>query len=127
MKKSILILMSVFILAACKKEIPGCTDYSADNYSSAATYNDGSCQYSGNLNFWMSTPLNYIDVTVNGSTQTITMYYPAGNVTCGSNGCANFNLPVGSYPYYAEEQGTSTYWSGTATVLQNNCSTLLLY
>jgi hypothetical protein len=71
--------------------------------------------------------MNYIDVTVNGLTQTITVYYPNGGVDCGSAGCANFHLPVGTYNYYAEEQGTFNYWSGQITIPKNGCSSLLLF
>ena len=127
MKYSLYTLLLVAFLTSCKKEIPGCTDYSADNYNSAATDNDGSCQYSGDLTFWMSSQMNYIDVTCNGYTQTITVYYPSGNVTCGSAGCANFHLPVGTYNYYAEEQGTFNYWAASTTVQKNGCKTILLY
>jgi len=33
------------VLSSCKKEVDGCTDSSAMNYSSDATSNDGSCIY----------------------------------------------------------------------------------
>lgn len=118
----------LLLLSSCKKDIPGCTDYSADNYNSNATDNDGSCEYSGDFVFWTSQQFNYIDVTVSGITKSITLYYPSGGVDCGSNGCATFHLPVGSYNYYAEENATfGDWWSGTITVPMNGCSSLLLY
>lgn len=93
-----------------------------------------SCQKSnvnpnGNLTFYMTQPMNTVDVTVNGSTRTITQYYPTGvSGICNSAGCANFVLPAGTYPFSAEESGFfGNTWSGTVTVPANGCQTFLLY
>lgn len=44
MKNTIMsIAAATLLLAACKKEINGCTDYTAKNYSHVATKDDGSC------------------------------------------------------------------------------------
>ena len=41
---SIIFLLSIImVISSCKKEIDGCTDSSAMNYSADATTNDGSC------------------------------------------------------------------------------------
>lgn len=47
MKKVILLIMPVLMigLMSCKKEIYGCTDQTAENYSTFATVNDGSCYH----------------------------------------------------------------------------------
>lgn len=53
MKKSVLLLCAGILLTAtssCKKA--GCTDLKADNYSSKAKTNDGSCLYSEKLIIW---------------------------------------------------------------------------
>ncbi|MEY4141936.1 MAG: hypothetical protein RLZZ68_1027 [Bacteroidota bacterium] len=53
MKKSVLLLCAgIFLtsLSSCKKA--GCTDLKADNYSSKAKTNDGSCLYSEKLIIW---------------------------------------------------------------------------
>lgn len=53
MKKSVLLLCVGILLTAtssCKKA--GCTDLKADNYSSKAKTNDGSCLYSEKLIIW---------------------------------------------------------------------------
>lgn len=130
MKKSITMLMAIAVLigiTACKKDIPGCTDIAATNYDYEATDNDGSCTYNGSAVFWINSAINYVDVTMNGSTKTITLYYPTGGVDCSSPGCAIYTLPTGSYNYYAEEQGSIIdYWSGTITITKNGCTTLLL-
>jgi len=42
------LILSAFVLftcSSCKKEIVGCTDIAADNYSTLANRNDGSCFY----------------------------------------------------------------------------------
>lgn len=39
----IIMLIMIMIVSSCKKEIDGCTDSSAMNYSAEATSNDGSC------------------------------------------------------------------------------------
>lgn len=114
------------ITVACTKT-PGCTDYSADNYNSDAEENDGSCTYSGDCVFWTASQFNYIDVTLNGFSNQISLYYPNGGVDCSSSGCAHFNLPVGTYNYYAEEQGLNgAYWSGSVQIEKKLCKTLLL-
>ena len=45
-----LILFSIIILASCKNK--GCTDITADNFSSSAGKDDGSCVYTGSIVFW---------------------------------------------------------------------------
>ena len=45
MKQTILLFITSFILSSCKKEIYGCTDIVAENYSTLANTNDGSCYY----------------------------------------------------------------------------------
>ncbi|MBI3135379.1 MAG: hypothetical protein HYZ14_11955 [Bacteroidetes bacterium] len=39
------VFAAIFVLLSCKKEIYGCTDTQAANYSTLATSNDGSCFY----------------------------------------------------------------------------------
>ncbi len=114
-------------LNSCKKEIAGCTDSSATNYNVSATDNDGSCQYNGSVTFWINSSMNFVDVTVNGTNKTITVYYPGGGVDCSTSGCATYSLPTGTYSYYAEEQGSLlNYWSGNVTITKNGCATMLL-
>ena len=46
MYKRISLLLIIGILFSCKKDLPiiiGCTDFTALNYNSSATYNDGRC------------------------------------------------------------------------------------
>lgn len=118
-------VIATALTTSCKKE--GCTDPAADNYNSAANDNDGSCEYTGQVSFWMNTGDNYVDVTVAGITSTITTNY-GSNPGCGQNGCANFTLPSGNYNYSAIEDAIffPTSWGGTLTVPKNDCLTLQL-
>lgn len=114
-------------LNSCKKDVFGCTDPSATNYNATATDNDGSCQYNGQVVFWINSPMSYVDVTMNGIDKTITIYYPSGGVECSSSGCAIYTVPTGTYSYYAEEQDALfDYWSGNVTVTKNGCLSVLL-
>jgi len=45
MKFTIFTIDTAFILSSCKKEIYGCTDMTAANYSTLANTSDGSCYY----------------------------------------------------------------------------------
>lgn len=129
MKLRTLFLMTLTAIAliSCKKETPGCTDPVASNYSSAATEDNGTCQYIGNVVFWVNQPMNYVDVTLGEATKTITGYYPSGDVTCTSVGCAHFTLPSGVYTFTAEEQGTFNYYTSTVIVPKGGCNKVLLY
>lgn len=45
----IFLLGNIMIIYSCKKEIDGCTDSSAMNYSADATTNDGSCVFAHDI------------------------------------------------------------------------------
>jgi len=114
-------------ITSCKKEEPkvfGCTDPTSVNYNPSATDDNGTCQYEGNVTFWYNSNGTSATVNVGGKTGYITQYYSTYNPSCGSSGCANFTLPVGSYSYTASS--TWSTWSGTVTVTKNGCSLMLL-
>ena len=114
-------------ITSCKKEEPivfGCTDPSSVNYNPSATDDNGACQYEGNVTFWYNSNITNATVNVGGKTGYITHYYPTYSPSCGSSGCANFTLPVGSYYYTASS--TWLTWSGTVSVTKNGCSLMLL-
>lgn len=130
MKKAITILslLAVVSLSSCKKEeiVKGCTNSSADNYNPDATNDDGSCEYTGSVIFWMSSGDYNVDVTVNGATSTISSNY-SSTPECGSSGCASFTLSSGTYSYHAEEDALfPTTWAGNITVPKGGCQTLKL-
>ena len=129
MKKNLfaLLLLVGVVLSSCSKEatkVFGCTDPTSVNYNPSATDDNGTCEYEGNVTFWYDS--NGTDATVNvaGETGYITSYYPTLDPSCGSSGCANFTLPVGSYSFTASS--TFSNWSGTVTVTKNGCSLMLL-
>lgn len=123
----IISLVFSIIITSCKKEEPkvfGCTDPTSVNYNPSATDDNGTCEYEGNVTFWYNSNGSSATVTVGGETGYISQYYSTYNPSCGSTGCANFTLPVGSYSYFAAS--TWSTWNGTVTVTKNGCSLMLL-
>jgi hypothetical protein len=55
---TLLLLALLFTVSSCKKEVDGCTESSAMNYSSDATSNDGSCIFAYDIaqGVWNITP-----------------------------------------------------------------------
>lgn len=106
MKKFILFIGLGLILAtfnSCKKA--GCTDLKADNYSSKAKTNDGSCTYSEKLIFWQ----NYASTQTWGGSAVLKIYvdgaylgsfatseYIATAPDCASNGQLNKTIDFGN-------------------------------
>lgn len=106
MKKLFLLSLASFALISCKKEIYGCTNINAENYSAIATKDDGSCyileptsvssqvtisSWTQNLNDWKTIiPYSAItsDVLENGSA---VVYKEDGNNVWSS-------LPLTYYP-----------------------------
>ena len=80
-----------------------------------------------NLTIWTATNCspNPITVTVGGKTTAMTEYYPNAPATCGSPGCANFNLAAGTYTYSATNGDTT--WQGSVSVTKNGCTLQQLY
>lgn len=75
----------------------------------------------GNGMFWCQTDLGHgpITVTCSSYTSTINMYY-GSMPSCGSTGCANFNLPVGTYSYTGVASDGYT-WNGSITISNGGC------
>ena len=122
-----LIIFSLFIFSSCTRDVRGCTDPAAVNYNNTATYNDGSCQYSGEVIFWHDENLgSYTTVYIDGYSNQITLFYPGTAPNCGDVGCATFVLPAGNYTYDATTGPGGYSWSGTVTVYANDCSDVLL-
>jgi hypothetical protein len=125
------ILGFLLILASassCKKDVYGCTDFAAYNYNKAATIDNGSCVYSGNVTFFFSSNMANATVIIHGDTGIITGYYSGAPPQCGAVGCANFTLPAGTYTYTA--QSSQKTWGittpDTAVVTENQCALYVL-
>jgi hypothetical protein len=99
-------LVATLLLASCYK----------DNNR----YNNNGASNS-DLTFWMAANCSTspVTVTVDGQTGQISEYFPTTQPTCGAYGCANFNLPAGTFTYTAT--GNDTTWSGSVVVTQNAC------
>ena len=134
-KITLLILFSfslVFFDGCSKKEaapvpvvyVYGCTDPLSSTYNPAANKDDGSCKYTGPATFWYNSNIPSATVVINNQVGYITKYYPDYNPTCGSDGCANFTIPIGTYSFHATSQ--SLTWDGTITITTNHCSPMLL-
>jgi hypothetical protein len=126
----ILLGLAMIVLIAntsCKKEeekIYGCMDPSSSNYNPAANVDNGACEYNGKVTFWYNSDGTDAEVTINGQIGYITSYYPSYDPTCGSSGCANFTLPIGTYSFHAES--TWSTWNGTVSITKNGCKLMLL-
>ncbi len=75
----------------------------------------------GKIVFWVDADLGcgVIDVTINGTTKSITSYYSGSTPSCDDAGCATFELAPGSYNWTAACTGST--WSGTSTVTTEGC------
>lgn len=80
----------------------------------------------GNVTFWVDSAANFTQVTVNGSNAHISAAFPTSTPTCGTSGCANFNLPTGTYSYTAITDASIGY-TGSVTVKNDSCVLVKLY
>jgi hypothetical protein len=89
--------------------------------------NNNNGYYNYNLTFWTAENCspNPITVTVDSQTQQIQEYFPNTPATCGSQGCANFYLPTGTYSYTASNIDTT--WQGSVTVTKGGCTLQQFY
>jgi len=123
MKLLIVFLMAagVLITASSCERIPGCTDIIANNYNEKATVDNGTCQFTGVVSFYLDQYGPNATVTVDSQTATTGTAYPDGLPNCGvGSGCATFTLPAGTHNYTAVSSLSS--WSGTVNINANGCS-----
>lgn len=75
--------------------------------------------------FWIASDLGCGNITVvcNGITRTISSFYGSAP-SCGSSGCATFDLSPGTYSYTAS--CTSKTWNGSITITAGGCSRIQL-
>ena len=135
------ILIGTTLITSCQKE--GCTDRDAENFSSEAKSDDGTCTYESSFVFYYdgTTAQNLID---DGATNLT--FYLDGNIIgsssasvywtnepdCGSNGSITVTKPLGgvknkTYSYRVIDQTGWEYWSGNLNFEANTCTSLELY
>jgi hypothetical protein len=79
----------------------------------------------GNVTFWVDSAANNTRVTISGNTSHISVAFPTSTPTCGTQGCANFTLPTGTYSYTAITS-TNIGYTGSVTV-NDTCTLVKLY
>jgi hypothetical protein len=80
----------------------------------------------GTITFWVDSAANNIKVTLNGGTSRITVSFPTTTPTCGTAGCATFNMPAGTYNYTAITAANVGY-NGSVTVQNDSCALVKLF
>jgi hypothetical protein len=80
----------------------------------------------GNVTFWVDSAANNINVTANNGTAPITVAFPTSTPTCGTSGCANFTLHIGTYTYTAITASNVGY-TGSVTVRKDSCTLVKIY
>jgi hypothetical protein len=116
----------------------GTYTYSATNgdssWSGSVSIAAGTCTFqqltcaTGNVVFWVDSAANNTKVTlnVNSGPAYINTAFPTTTPTCGTTGCANFTLHVGTYTYTAITAANIGY-TGTITVGNDSCTLVRLY
>ena len=118
--KMLIIGFALDAIGSCQR-IHGCTDPYAYNYNPDAQVSNGSCQYG--VTFYFDQNGANASVNIANQSGNVTANFQNGAPNCGAQGCANFYLPVGAYPYTA--QSATTSWSGTLNVTAG-CNVVLL-
>ena len=123
----------------------GCASFSlpAGTYSFVATNGDttwngnvtvnrGACTFqqlycaTGNVTFWVDSAANNMRITMDGGSTNITTAFPTSTPTCGTTGCANFTLHIGTYTYTATTSSNIGY-TGTVHVGKDSCTLVKVY
>lgn len=104
----------------------GCATLRLDAAGNGGGGSGGGGSSTGNAMVWTQVDhsCGNINVTINGTTKTISSYYSSGAPSCGASGCANFTLNPGSYNVTASCSSKS--WNGTVSVTADGCYKLQL-
>ncbi len=134
--KIILVLLAFFtvtLVGSCTKN-KGCMDPYAINYSPDAENDDDSCEYYGNVVFWLNRDpglgnINiYVDDKYKGK---ITMYVGVTNTAggdCYGSGGLTLKLVPGTYNYKAQGQTAKTWTrEGVFKIRGQQCTDVRVY
>ena len=115
MKQRLLIKTFFFIFSVFCFFI-SCTKETEPNKTPTTTKGTGT--------FWMASNFGTITVRCNGETSSVYNVY-SSTPDCGAAGCANFDLPKGTYSFSASNT-TGTVWSGSITINPGFCALMQL-
>ncbi|MEN9742584.1 MAG: hypothetical protein RLZZ65_389 [Bacteroidota bacterium] len=129
-----------FTMFSCAK--PGCTDPLAQNYSTEAKKDDGTCTYSEKLIFWQDQATSqivqnagitglyiYVDDQLVGST--LATNYWTGAPSCEQSGNVNTQIDMGSFNtklivYQVKDNNGNVLVTNTYTVTAGSCNVIQL-
>ena len=106
------LISAIVLLTDCRKE--GCADPDSINYDSSAKFDDGSCQFEGEVLFWYGQTTSQ-DLVNNGA---ITLTFYVDNEIVGSTAANVFWTEA---PKCVQRQDGWEYWSGTVNFNAASC------
>lgn len=133
-KLFLFMVVIITIIMSCEKKVsaPGVENQNASTTSGTTTSGTttGGTTTGGGTGqgmFWIQSDLGCgnITVTISGVSKTITSYY-SSSPSCGSSGCATYNLSPGTYVYTASCSGY-TWGPSNITISSGGCSKMQLY
>lgn len=126
----------ITLIASCRKH--GCMDSNANNYSSSANKDDGTCYYDGNVTFWFGKATSdsllakgsnsltiYVDGSIIGSCQSTNFLSSAPS--CNQTGLITSKKYCGgmmeskSYSFMVKDNNNITCWQGNIDFESNEC------
>lgn len=142
------LLFSFSTLSSCKKEgctdklaknynakakkdngtcsyVMGCTDETASNFNVGAAKDDGTCEFMGKAIFWTDCyGCCEVEVSIEGELKgrTVLSFTEEPDVSgCYAAGCANVEMPAGTYSWSAVSTCYQVKYSGTVKITTNDC------
>jgi len=126
----ILLILPLFFISSCKKDIEGCIDQEAINYNPLANTDDGSClSLQGDVIFYTIEDggCGAIDVYIEDEfIGSITSFITNGvTPECGADGFATGTVDVGNGLGFTASCGLYT-WEGSINITNDGCTVMQL-